>query len=135
MVACRGVRGATTVEANTAQEIHAATRDLLTAIVAANGITVEDVASVVFTATSDLDAAYPAVVAREMGWVETPLLCMQEMTVVGSLPRCIRVLVHWNTDTVPAEVVHIYLREAQRLRPDLARPNPAHLADGSEMGR
>lgn len=122
---CRGVRGATTVAANTASEIHAATRELLTAMVVANGIALDDlateVASVIFTATADLDAAYPAVVAREMGWGQTPLLCMQEMRVQGSLPRCIRVLLHWNTDKVPGEIVHVYLRDAVMLRPDLAQ--------------
>ncbi len=122
-MACRGVRGATTVDLNAAEEIHVATRELLMAMVADNGIAVEDIASVIFTATSDLDAAYPAVVAREMGWGQTPLLCMQEMRVAGSLPRCIRILLHWNTEKAPSEVIHVYLREAQALRPDLARQN------------
>ena len=122
-MACRGVRGATTVEVNSAEEIRASTRELLMAMVAENGIAVEDIASVIFTSTSDLDAAYPAVVAREMGWGQTPLLCTQEMRVVGSLARCIRVLLHWNTEEAPSEVIHIYLREAQALRPDLARQN------------
>ncbi len=126
---CRGVRGATTAEANTAPEIQAATRELLTAVVTANHIAVEDIVSVVFTATSDLDAAYPAVAAREMGWVETPLLCMQEMRVIGSLSSCIRVLLHWNTDREPSEVTHVYLREARRLRPDLDRGDSG-VADG-----
>jgi chorismate mutase len=94
------------------------------AMVEENGIAVEDIASVIFTATSDLDTAYPAVVAREMGWGQTPLLCLQEMRVVGSLPYCIRVLLSWNTDKAPSEVIHIYLREAQRLRPDLVGRNP-----------
>jgi chorismate mutase len=74
---------------------------------------------VIFTATSDLDAAYPARAAREMGWVHVPLLCMQEMAVVGSLPRCIRVLVLWNTDRPAGQVRHVYLRRARALRPDL----------------
>ncbi len=115
----RGVRGAITVETNDVDQILAATRTLLTRIVAANAIHVEDVASVIFTATSDLDAVYPARAAREMGWRYTPLLCMQEMAVTGSLTHCIRVLVHWNTDLAPEKIQHVYLGEARKLRPDL----------------
>jgi chorismate mutase len=115
----RGIRGATSVDVNDAEPIIAATRELLERIVAANGLATEDVASVIFTATSDLDAAYPARAAREMGWVHVPLLCMQEMAVVGSLPRCIRVLVLWNTHRPAGQVRHVYLRRARALRPDL----------------
>ncbi|HUX76709.1 MAG TPA: chorismate mutase [Anaerolineae bacterium] len=115
----RGIRGATSVDVNDAEPIIAATRELLERIVAANGLATEDVASVILTATSDLDAAYPARAAREMGWVHVPLLCMQEMAVVGSLPRCIRVLVLWNTDRPAGQVRHVYLRRARALRPDL----------------
>ena len=115
----RGIRGATSVDVNDAEPIIAATRELLERIVAANGLATEDVASVIFTATSDLDAAYPARAAREMGWVHVPLLCMQEMAVVGSLPRCIRALVLWNTDRPAGQVRHVYLRRARALRPDL----------------
>ncbi len=118
-MACRGVRGAIGVDANEADAIVAATRELLERIVAANGLAVEDVASVVFTVTPDLDAAYPARAARQMGWVNTPLLCMQEMTVAGGLPRCIRVLIHWNTDLSPRQIRHVYLGRARALRPDL----------------
>ena len=85
---CRGIRGATGVDANDAHAIIAATRELLERIVAANDLLVEDVGSMIFTATPDLDAAYPARAAREMGWVNVPLLCMQEMMVVDSLPIC-----------------------------------------------
>lgn len=116
---CRGIRGATEVEANDADSILAATRELLEHIVAANNLMVKDLASVIFTVTPDLDAAYPARAAREMGWVNTPLLCMQEMAVVGSLSRCIRVLLHWNTDLAPDQIQHIYLGQARSLRPDL----------------
>ena len=116
---CRGIRGATSVGANDPDSIVAATRALLERIVAANGLLVKDVASVTFTATPDLDAIYPARAAREMGWVNTPLLCMQEMAVVGSLPRCIRVLVLWNTDLPFDQIQHIYLGSARGLRPDL----------------
>lgn len=116
---CRGIRGATSVDINDAVAIITATRELLERIVAANDLLVEDVISVIFTATPDLDAAYPARAAREMGWMNTPLLCMQEMVVAGSLPRCIRVLVLWNTDLSPDQVQHVYLGRARALRPDL----------------
>lgn len=116
---CRGIRGATSVEANTPEAILAATRELLERIVAANDLQVEEVASVIFTATPDLDAVYPARAARELGWQHTPLLCMQELDVAGSLSRCVRVLVHWNTDRGPAQVRHVYLGAARALRPDL----------------
>lgn len=117
---CRGIRGATCVHANQAEAILTATRELLAHIVAANGVSVGDVASVIFTATPDLDAAYPARAAREMGWTQVPLLCVQEMAVQDSLPRCIRVLMHWNTDRRRDQIQHIYLRGTRALRPDLA---------------
>jgi chorismate mutase len=119
-MAYRGIRGAVTVEENTTAAIKTAVRALLERIVAANALDVADIASVLFTATSDLDAVYPAVAAREMGWVNTPLLCVQEMAVQGNLPRCIRVLLHWNTDCAQADVHHVYLGDARVLRPDLA---------------
>jgi chorismate mutase len=109
------------VEANDPGSILAATRRLLEGIVAANDLKAEEIASVIFTATPDLDAAYPARAAREMGWVNTPMLCMQEMTVVKGLSRCIRVLVHWNTDLAPDQIHHIYLGQARLLRPDLIK--------------
>jgi len=118
-MSCRGIRGATSVDANDASAIMAATRELLERIVTANGLAVEELASVIFTVTSDLDAAYPARAAREMGWVSTPLLCMQDMAVEDSLSRCIRVLLHWNTDRPPDEIRHVYLGTARALRPDL----------------
>jgi chorismate mutase len=126
-MACRGIRGASSVGANNADSIIAATRELLERMVAANDLLVKDVASVIFTATPDLDAAYPARAAREMGWVNTPLLCMQEMAVVGSLPRCIRVLVLWNTDLPFDQVQHIYLGSARALRPDLVEEEQARI--------
>jgi chorismate mutase len=118
-MACRGIRGATDVEANDASAIVAATRELLERIVAANGVAVEDLASVTFAVTPDLDAVYPAQAAREMGWVNTPLLCLQDMTVTDNLPRCIRVLLHWNTDRPADHIRHVYLGKARALRPDL----------------
>jgi chorismate mutase len=101
------------------EAILAATRELLESIVAANDLAVEDVASIIFSATPDLDQVSPARAARELGWVNTPLLCVQEMPVPGSLPRCIRVLLHWNTDRPAVQVQHVYLGQARALRPDL----------------
>ena len=97
-MACRGVRGATTVERNDREEILTATRQLLALMVRRNGIAKHDVASAIFTTTPDLDAEFPALAARQLGWLDVPLLCGHELSVPGSLPRCIRVLVHWNTD-------------------------------------
>jgi chorismate mutase len=96
-----------------------ATRQLLARIVEANGVKVADIASIFFTATPDLTAAFPAQAARDLGWHQVALLDAQEIPVQGSLPRCVRVLVHWNTPKSQEEVRHIYLRQAARLRPDL----------------
>jgi chorismate mutase len=120
-VMCRGVRGATSTQEDSARAIIERTRELLEALVEANGIAADDVASVIFTTSPDLTAAYPAAAAREMGWTNVPLMCMQEMNVPGGLPRAVRVLLHWNTRQTPAEIVHVYLHEARRLRPDLVR--------------
>jgi len=118
-MSCRGIRGAIGVDRNAADAIIAATRELLEHIVASNDLRTEDLSSVIFSATPDLDAVYPAQAAREMGWVNVPLLCLQEMSVVGSLPRCIRVLALWNTPVPPERIRHVYLGRAQALRPDL----------------
>lgn len=115
---CRGVRGATTASENTREAILGATTELLTQLVAVNGITVDAVASAIFTTTSDLNAEFPAVAARQMGWTHVALICGHEMNVPGSLPRCIRVLIHWNTTRRAEEIVHVYLREARALRPE-----------------
>jgi chorismate mutase len=115
---CRGIRGATTAEENTAEAILTATKELLELIIEANDLRVEDIASAIFTTTPDLTAAFPAQAAREMGWRDVALLDVQEILVPGSLERCIRVLIHWNTEKSAAEVQHVYLREAQALRPD-----------------
>lgn len=109
------------MDENEAGAILSATAELLREIVAANDMDEQDIASVLFTVTPDLDAVYPAVAARHMGWTRTALLCLPEMPVPGSLPRCIRVLIHWNTERSIDEIRHVYLREARRLRPDLAR--------------
>lgn len=117
-ILCRGVRGATVARANTAEAVLAATRELLEAVVNANGISIDDVASIFLTTTMDLNATYPALAARQMGWNDTALLCAHEIGVPDGMPLCIRVLLHWNTSRSPSEIVHVYLHEAQRLRPD-----------------
>jgi chorismate mutase len=118
---CRGVRGATTVEHNEREEILVATRQLLGLMIRINGIEARDVASALFTTTPDINAEFPALAARQLGWLDVPLLCGHEMTVPGSLPLCIRVMIHWNTSKTQQEVEHVYVREAKRLRPDLTK--------------
>ncbi len=115
----RGIRGAISVEENSPGAIATAVAELLEAIKAENDFTLEDVAGVFFTATPDLDAAFPAGAARDLGWDKVPLLCAVEMNVPGSLPRCIRVLILVNTALGADQVRHVYLREARNLRPDL----------------
>ncbi|QDT67694.1 Chorismate mutase AroH [Planctomycetes bacterium MalM25] len=129
MTQCRGVRGATTVEKNDREEILTATRQLLALLIRRNGIERDDIASVIFTVTKDLDAEFPALAARQLGWAGVPLLCGYEIDVPGSLPLCIRVLVHWNTEKRPGEVHHIYARGAERLRPDLESPPEVDLEE------
>jgi prephenate dehydratase len=113
------VRGATTAADNTAAEILDATRELLEALCTANGMHPDAVASAVFTVTPDLSSAFPARAARDMGWGHVPLLDAVEIDVPGAMPRCIRVLLHWNTDLPANAVRHVYLRGAAALRPDL----------------
>ena len=120
-MSCHGMRGATTVGENSERAIIAATRTLLERMVSANGIATEDIASVIFTTTPDLNPAYPARAARDLGWTDTPLLGAQEIDVPNSLPRCVRVLILWNTDRSIDQIVHIYLGAAAALRPDLVR--------------
>jgi prephenate dehydratase len=117
---CRGIRGATTAVENTPTAILEATQELLQALIAANGVQPEDVASAVFTATPDINATFPARAARELGWHHVPLLGAVEMDSPGAPPHCIRVLVHWNTERPIYDIRHVYLRDAARLRPDLA---------------
>jgi chorismate mutase len=118
---CRGLRGATTADADTAESILDATRELLANLIEANGVCADDVASAIFTVTPDLRAAFPATVARDLGWHDVALLDAQEIDVPGAVPRCIRVLIHWNTDKRSDQLVHVYLKDATRLRPDRVR--------------
>jgi len=115
---CRGVRGATTVDGTSREEILAATAELLQRMVQENGIEPEDVASAMFTTTPDLTAEYPALAARLMGWRDVALLCGHEMAVPGGLDRCVRILLHWNTTLPASGIEHVYIHGAANLRPD-----------------
>ncbi len=117
---CRGIRGATTVEQNSREEILAATTELLQLLIRKNGLQAEEVASAIFTVTADLDAEFPALAARHLGWTEVALMCMQEIPVPNSLGKCIRILLHVNTTCSAAEIQHVYIRGAVNLRPNLA---------------
>ena len=122
---CRGLRGATTATDNSAAAILAATRELLERLVARNALDVGDIASAFFTVSDDLDAAYPALAARELGWSEVALLCSREIPVPKSVARCIRVLLHINTTRGQGDLRHIYLHEAASLRPGFADTPPS----------
>ncbi|OYP34379.1 chorismate mutase [Rhodopirellula sp. MGV] len=118
--ACRGVRGATTVDVDDRDEILLKTRQLLALMIRQNEIETADLASAIFTVTKDLKAEFPALAARQLGWDGVPLLCGYEISVERSLPRCIRVLLHWNTAKPQADIRHVYLHGAVKLRPDLS---------------
>ena len=121
-MAVRGIRGATSVATDEKTEILTATRELLVELLRANGLEVhfDEIASAVFTTTRDLTAAFPAEAARALGMSSVPLLCASEIPVPDSLPRCIRCLLHVNTDKTQAQMVHVYLRDAKKLRPDVS---------------
>jgi len=114
---CRGIRGATTVELNDREAILAATTELLHMLIERNDIKPEDVASAIFTLTEDLDAEFPALAARYLGWTEVALICMREIPVPGSLKFCIRILLHVNTNRSASEIQHVYIKGAVNLRP------------------
>jgi chorismate mutase len=119
----RGIRGAITVDANEENIILDATALLMKEIIADNRLQPEDIACIWITVTHDLDAAFPAKAIRQIeGWDLVPLMCALEMPVKGSLERCIRLMVLANTDKSQSEIKHVYLGEARKLRPDLARP-------------
>jgi chorismate mutase len=120
MMVVRGIRGATTVEVDEALEVLSATGELLESILSANQLEdFDEVVSAIFTTTADLSSTFPAEAARELGMYQVPLLCASEIPVPESMPRCIRVLLHINTTKSQSEIVHVYLRDAQRLRPDV----------------
>lgn len=123
--AVHGIRGAIDVATNDKEAILAAAARLLQGIQAANPtLQPQQIASIFFTLTPDLDAIYPAVAARHLGWTQVPLLCAQEIPVPGGMPRCLRVLIHWNTPLTQEQINHVYLDKAAILRPDL---NPGGL--------
>lgn len=119
-MAVRGIRGATTVGEDTSEEVLTATRELLQTILERNAIAdFDEIVSAVFTTTPDLTSTFPAEAARALGMQHVPLLCASEIAVAGAMPRCIRVLLHVETPRNPREIVHVYLRDAKRLRPDM----------------
>ncbi len=121
---CRGIRGATTVEENTRESILQATRELLEKMIRANEIKVEEIACAFFTSTPDLTAEFPALAARQMGWTQVALLCGHEMHVPGSLPQCLRILILYNTERAAGEIVHVYIKGAEKLRMNNANQKP-----------
>ncbi|MDQ0188544.1 chorismate mutase [Alicyclobacillus cycloheptanicus] len=117
----RGIRGAVTVDANTSDAIFHATKQLMEEIIERNQLDCDNVASVLLTMTPDLTASFPAKAVRSIpGWQWVPLMCAVELNIEGALPRCIRVLLHVNTDQPQDELNHVYLGGATVLRPDLA---------------
>jgi chorismate mutase len=120
-VVCRGIRGATTVPANTAEDILEGTTQMLRALIELNGLHDPDlIASAVFTTTVDLTATFPAIAARDLGWTDVPLMCAHEMDVPGALERVVRVMLHVNTSRPSGEIRHVYLKGARSLRPGWA---------------
>ncbi|MCX5750047.1 MAG: chorismate mutase [Candidatus Saganbacteria bacterium] len=119
-MATRGIRGAITVAKNEKDAIVVATEMLLEKMVSVNKLKVDDIASVLFSVTHDLTKEFPAIAAREMGWLYTPLMCTNEIAIEGSLKKCIRVLMTVNSEKKQSEIKHVYLNEAQKLRPDLS---------------
>jgi chorismate mutase len=119
MSTVRALRGATTVDADTPDQVSARTQELLADVFERNGLEHDDVISIVFTATGDIVSMFPAAAARVMGLGDVPLLCARELDVVGSVPRCLRVLLHVTTDRPRAELHHVYLHGARGLRDDL----------------
>lgn len=119
-MAVRGIRGATSVPEDKPEFILSATRELLQELLKANHIeNYEEIVSAIFTTSPDLTSTFPAEAARSLGMTQVPLLCASEIAVPNSLPRCIRVLLHVNTDLTQSQIVHVYLREAKQLRPDM----------------
>jgi len=120
MTAVRGIRGAIRAGENNRESVHAATRELIDAMIKANNLKPEDILSAFFTATPDLNADFPAYATRELGWKHVPMLCAQEINVPGAMTRVIRILFHVNVDMPPEQIKHVYLGDTKMLRPDLA---------------
>jgi chorismate mutase len=117
----RAIRGAITVNENTREDILKATRELLNEIILKNELEQDDIISAIFTLTNDLNAVFPAVAARELGWTDISLMCTNEICVPGSLEKCVRVLIHFNTEKSNKDINHVYLKGAEKLRPDLCK--------------
>jgi len=117
----RAIRGAITVSENTKESILEGTRELLNEITSKNNLDNSNIISAIFTVTSDLNATFPAIAARELGWTDISLMCTNEIDVPGSLRSCVRVMIHFNTDKSNSEIKHIYLKGAVILRPDLSK--------------
>jgi len=113
------LRGATTVESDSPEQIAAATAELLNELTSRNGLVPSDIISAIFTVTPDIVSDFPARAARNLGWDEVSLLCTNEIPVTGALEHCIRVLIHAETVRDRASIRHVYLRDAKTLRPDL----------------
>ncbi|MBN1521507.1 MAG: chorismate mutase [Candidatus Aureabacteria bacterium] len=116
----RGIRGAITVDNNTPEDIVQETRVLLKEMIEKNHIRKEDVCSIFFSVTLDLTSEFPALAARQLGFTDTPLLCLTEIPVPESLGKVVRILIHCNTKTSQKDMIHVYLKEAVSLRPDLS---------------
>jgi chorismate mutase len=119
-IVCRGIRGATTAASNTAEDILEATTEMMQILIRLNELEPEHVVSAVFTTSPDLNATFPAVAARALGWNDVPLMCAHEMDVPASLQKAVRVLLQINTTKTPSEIRHVYLKGARQLRPEWA---------------
>ncbi len=115
---CRGIRGATTVDNDAVDDILRECKELLQMMIDANGVKPEDVACAIFTTTSDLNSAFPATAARQLGWTDVPLMCSKERDVPGSVKGCIRILILYNTERSAEDIVHVYIKGASDLRSD-----------------
>jgi chorismate mutase len=120
-VAVRAIRGAVQLDSDERTHMLASVAELVSAILERNGLAVDDLISIVFTATPDLHSEFPAVGARDIGITDVPLLCAQEIDVAGAMPRVIRILAHAETERSKADVQHVYLRGAVALRKDIAQ--------------
>ena len=116
----RGIRGAITVNDNTKEDILQETQHLLSELLSKNNVIQEDIVSIFFSLTQDLNAEFPAIAARRLGFTDTPLLCLNEIAVPGGLAKCVRILIHINSDKKQSEITHLYLKGAETLRPEFA---------------
>lgn len=121
MKVCRAIRGATTADSNTAEDILEATAEMLRTVITLNDLSADDFVSIFFTTTRDLNATFPAVAARELGLDQVALMCAHEMDVQGALGMCVRALIHVNTEVPASEIKHVYLKGAVQLRPEWGR--------------